>query len=82
MLRKANPSFRESAVASEPSPNRTADRVLALLLCTDAIIVVIHFLHVETIYYGSKGYSVGKDGGIGELFQYMKDIWIIIIFLF
>ena len=42
----------------EPSTDRTADRVLVLLLCTDAIVIVIHFLHIGTIYYGSKGYSL------------------------
>ena len=29
-----------------------------------------------------KGYSIGREGSIGELFQYMKEIWITIIFLY
>ena len=53
----------------EPSTDRTADRVLVLLLCTDAIVIVIHFLHIGTIYYGSKDIQSAERVALENYFR-------------
>ena len=57
------------------------DKILVLLLITDAIFVLFHILNVYTDLLSSSLYSLKRDQGYGEFFQYTKELWIAVLFL-
>lgn len=62
--------------------NPTVNQLLVLLLCTDGLLIVVHLLHWETAFFHGEKYAIWREGGIGEMFQYMKEFWLTIIFLY
>ena len=59
-----------------------ADQILVLLLCADVLLIIIHLLRWETIYYQANHFAITREGGIGELFQYLKEFWLIVLFMY
>ncbi|GFE80579.1 hypothetical protein GCM10011487_25790 [Steroidobacter agaridevorans] len=57
-------SFRQSSAASR--------KLLAALVGGDLLFMVLHWLHVHTGLLTSELWSIGRDRGFGEMFQYLK----------
>ena len=61
------------------------NRLLLLLLLTDLIFILVHFLYrIDAVYdiniiSNNPLFSIEKDWGYPELFQYIKEYWIIIL---
>lgn len=58
------------------------DKLVVLLVITDAVFVFLHLLHKSTNLLPSGLFSIEYDGGYGELFQYIKELWIIVLLVF
>ena len=57
------------------------DKLLILLVITDLVFVFLHILYVYTDLLPSSLYSLSRDRGYSEFFQFAKELWIIVLFL-
>jgi len=60
-----------------PRPNR----LLIGLLLVDGAFILMHLVHERTDLLHSSFFSIGRDGSAGEWFQYIKEVWILILLL-
>ncbi len=58
------------------------NKLLVLLLITDAVFILLHVLNVYTNLLNSSLYLLSRDRGYAEFFQYTKELWIAFLFLF
>lgn len=57
--------------------------LLILLLSVDFIYIILHFIHQRTIpVLRSVLFDLQEDGGYAEVFQYIKYVWIILLFMY
>jgi hypothetical protein len=56
-----------------------ASFILLLLIAADTAFVVVHLVHKHSTLLASDLYSLSKDGGYAEIFQYVKLYWIVIM---
>ncbi|GAA3641076.1 hypothetical protein [Flavivirga jejuensis] len=56
--------------------------LLVLLLVTDFMFLILHTLYVHNIIDGNPYFSIELDLGYSEFYQYMKEFWIFMLFLF
>lgn len=74
------PGLRATVVRlSRIDLGRDADKLLLLLLGTDAVLILLHVLHVYSGYFADLSYSIGIERGFGETFQYIKEGWIVLM---
>jgi hypothetical protein len=52
---------------------------LLLLMAADTAFVAIHLVHKHSTLLANDLYSLSKDGGYAEVFQYVKIYWIVIM---
>lgn len=64
------------------STTRDADRLFTLLILTDALLIVLHILHTYTGLFADPNYSISQDRGYGEMFEYYKEFWVVLILFF
>ena len=67
---------------SQPTPpngDRAAANFLKLLLAGDACFVLLHGLNYRTDYVANPRLSIDLDGGYPELYQYVKEAWVVIM---
>jgi hypothetical protein len=57
------------------------EKLLVLLILTDLVFVILHILSVNTNLLSSSLYSLSRDRGYAEFFQYTKELWIVFLFL-
>ena len=77
---------RLKALANRPEwkfmPNRP---LLTALLAADLFFIVLHILYLLPAdvfpFFQEEPFSIKRDAGVAESFQYVKQLWIIIIFL-
>jgi hypothetical protein len=62
--------------------NPAVDQLLVLLILADVLLIVIHLLRWETIYYQANHFAITREGSIGELFQYLKEFWLGALFMY
>lgn len=58
------------------------EKLLVLLLATDLAFIILYIIHTYTSLLPSELYSISLDRGYAEFFLYMKEFWILILFLF
>ena len=58
-----------------------ANRFLILLLAIDAIFILLHFFHTFSTSLQSPVFSIKIDWSYSEVFQYTKELWIIMLLL-
>ncbi|MFC4312570.1 hypothetical protein ACFPN2_26035 [Steroidobacter flavus] len=54
------------------SPILAPRKLLAALIGGDLLFIVLHWLHVHTNLLTSERWSIARDRGYGEMFQYLK----------
>jgi hypothetical protein len=52
--------------------------LMLLLFCADAAFILLHLINVETDWLRGNRMSLEDDGGPAELFQYLKEFWIVV----
>ena len=57
---------------------------LGLLIAGDLLLVGLHLLHIYSRYFSDIGissymFSLTHDGGVGEIYQYLKMYWIVLL---
>jgi hypothetical protein len=57
------------------------NRLLLLLILTDLAFLILHLLYTYTDLLPGNNFSLALDGGYAEFFQYIKEFWIVILFL-
>lgn len=62
--------------------NLEKDKLLVLLLITDVAFILLHILNVYTGLLNNSYYLLYRDRGFAEFFQYTKELWIALLFLF
>lgn len=60
---------------------KSAATLLRLLLCADAGFIVLHVIYFQTPLINNSLFSLSRDGGHSEFFQYAKFLWIIILLI-
>jgi hypothetical protein len=50
--------------------------LLFLLVLVDFLFIVLHMLHVWSPWLSSLFYSLERDGGLAEQYQYVKQVWL------
>ena len=64
---------------------RGSEGFLLLLLGTDAILIVLHFFLLSNAFTGwslDPNFSLTRDRGFAEVFQYVKEYWIVLMLVF
>lgn len=61
-------------------PTTPAGLLLVLLLATDVLLIVAHILWLTTPYIHHYTYSLVQERGLGEVFQYVKAFWLVVMF--
>ncbi len=56
-------------------------KLLGLLVLVDLAFIFLHILHVYTPLLPETLYSLSRDRGYAEFFQYTKELWIAVLFL-
>jgi hypothetical protein len=59
--------------------NHWATRLLYLFLAADLIFILVHFIYLYTPVNSNDLYSIEKDRGYAEIFQYLKEYWIVLL---
>ncbi len=59
-----------------------SNKLLLLLLSIDTIFIILHIIHTYTDYLGNPNFSIQKDRGYAEIFQYMKEFCIALLLLY
>lgn len=59
----------------------TINKILILLLLTDLCFIILHIIRDSSNYLNDINWSITKDQGYAELFQYTKEFWIVITLL-
>jgi hypothetical protein len=70
------------ADANTTESTSPAFALLLLLICADAGFALLHLISVETGWLRGAGISLEADGGPAEIFQYLKEFWIIACMVF
>jgi hypothetical protein len=60
----------------------SATLFLALLLCGDLAFIILHFINALTPLLHNALLRIDRDRGYPEMYQYLKFLWIIIIFVY
>lgn len=60
---------------------RSASRLLILLVCADAVFILLHVIYFQTELLNNSLYSLSRDNGYAEFFQYTKFLWIILLLI-
>lgn len=60
--------------------NNKSNEILFLLFGADLLFIILHFLHTYTPYFSDAHFSAFKDRGFAEIFQYVKEYWIVLVF--
>jgi hypothetical protein len=65
---------------SMPKMDRESDRLLLLLITTDIVFILLHcFYRLDII--SNPLFSIEKNFGYAEVFQYIKELWIALLLL-
>lgn len=59
--------------------NNDSLRLLYLLLATDVVFIILHILYLFTGIISNSYFSIEQDQGYAELFQYIKEYWIVLL---
>ncbi|MCK6538934.1 MAG: hypothetical protein L6Q26_02655 [Anaerolineales bacterium] len=59
----------------------SASRLWLLLLCTDAAFILLHIIYFQTELLNNSLYSLSRDNGYAEFFQYVKFLWIVLLLI-
>ncbi|MEW6083900.1 MAG: hypothetical protein AB1607_04815 [Chloroflexota bacterium] len=70
----ANPNENNPLINAQ-----SGSMLLRLLLCTDVAFIILHISYFQTPLLESSLYSLSRDNGFSEFFQYIKFLWIIIL---
>lgn len=62
--------------------NNWSIKLFYLLLATDIVLITLHVINIYTDLISNVSFSLGTDGGYGELFQYLKEYWIALLLCF
>lgn len=65
----------------ESFKNGSASSFLALLILADLVFIALHFSRRIIPLFGRKLYSLSYDGGYPEIYQYIKEFWIVLLIL-
>jgi hypothetical protein len=65
-----------------PQTDKSPTLLLWLFLSADLIYIILHILYKTTTLLNSSYFSVKRDLGYSEFFQYMKFLWIIILLIY
>lgn len=58
---------------------QSASRLLTLLICADVAFIILHVVYFQTELLNNSLYSLSRDNGYAEFFQYTKFLWIILL---
>jgi len=61
--------------------DKSSNKLLILLLSADFIFIVVHILYMNEFMSNSL-YSIDRDLGYAEVYQYIKEFWIVLLLLF
>jgi hypothetical protein len=73
-------SLRQRLTANFGEPGSSL--LLVLLLVVDLAFMIVHCLHVLTPFFEARVFSIQRDAGFAEMFQYIKFAWLILLLLY
>jgi hypothetical protein len=62
-----------------PERLQQAGLFLLLLVSADTAFLIVHLAHELSPFFGNRLFSLATDGGYSEIFQYVKNYWIVIL---
>ncbi|HEX3035904.1 MAG TPA: hypothetical protein VHT73_12385, partial [Thermodesulfobacteriota bacterium] len=71
----------EAALEMKLNLSTESNKFLLLLLSTDIIFISLHVIFTHTPYVGNPYFLITEDRGYAEAFQYIKEYWLMILFL-
>lgn len=78
LFQKKNPL---TSLKKEFNADKNLSTLLLLLLITDCIFIVLHFLPL-TPWFPNPLLNINQDQGYAEIYMYLKELWIIILLIF
>lgn len=54
--------------------------ILRLLIYTDLFLIILHLIHAHTPYLPQRIFSIERDRSFAEVFQYVKEFWLVLLF--
>lgn len=67
--------------------DKDSTKFLLLLISADILFLILHFMHRVPLfrgffpYFGNTAFSIFMDLGLAESYQYVKELWIIILLI-
>jgi hypothetical protein len=68
--------FVETATDTKSRDFKATIALLYMLLLVDVLFIAIHVVHVWSPWLRSLFYSIERDGGLAEQYQYIKLVWL------
>jgi hypothetical protein len=66
----------ESATSPRPDHIKATMSLLCLFILGDIVFILVHALHVWSPWFAAYGFSIDADGGLAEMYQYLKLFWL------
>lgn len=63
--------------SAQPQPYAATVMLFGLLVVVDLLFVAVHAVHVWSPFLKGGHYSMESDAGLAELYQYIKQVWLI-----
>jgi hypothetical protein len=60
-------------------PDFAKNKLLFLLITTDLVFMLLHLAYTQTTLLSDSLFSLARDRGYAEFFQYMKELWILLL---
>lgn len=58
---------------------RSAASLRTLLICADVVFIILHVIYFQTELLESSLFSLSRDHGYSEFFQYTKFLWVVLL---
>ena len=59
--------------------DKNSNKLLIILVFADIVFIVLHTLHHDTGLLPSSLFSLAQERGYGEMYQYIKEFWIVVL---
>jgi hypothetical protein len=66
----------ESASSPRPDHIKATLSLLYLFILGDMAFILVHALHVWSPWFAAYSFSIDADGGLAEMYQYLKLFWL------
>ncbi len=69
-------AMTDAAQSPRPDHIKATMWLLYLFILGDILFIIVHALHVWTPWFAAYSFGIDVDGGLAEIYQYLKQFWL------